>query len=117
VWETQAGANVCSPVIHGDHLYWLSDRNQAAYCINRHTGEIEYSQRMSVEAYASAVLVGDKLYIVTRNDGTLVLAAKPEFQLLAHNRFDDRSTFNGSPAVAGDSMLIRSDRFLYCIRQ
>jgi outer membrane protein assembly factor BamB len=117
LWETQAGANVCSPVIHGDYLYWLSDRNQVAYCVNRHSGEVVYSERMRGEAYASAVLAGDKLYIVTRNDGTLVLAAQPEFQLLAHNRFEDRSTFNGSPAVAGDSLLIRSDRFLYRIRQ
>jgi outer membrane protein assembly factor BamB len=116
LWEAQAGANVCSPVIHGDYLFWLSDRNQVAYCINRHTGEIQYSQRMRGQPYASPVLVGDKLYVVTRNDGTLVLAAKPEFELLAHNRLDDRSMFNGSPAVAGNSMLIRSDRYMYSIR-
>jgi outer membrane protein assembly factor BamB len=117
LWEASAGANVCSPVIDGDYLYWVSDRNQAAYCVNRHTGEILYNERMRGQPYASAVLADDKLYVVTRNEGTLVLAAKPEFELLAHNRFEDRSTFNASPAIAGDSILIRSDRYLYCIRQ
>jgi outer membrane protein assembly factor BamB len=116
LWETSAGANVCSPVIFGDHLYWLSDRNQVAYCVNRHTGEIQYEARMPGQPYASPVLADNKIYITTRNGGTLVLAAKPQFELLAHNRFDDRSTFNASPAVAGNSILIRSDCYVYCVR-
>jgi hypothetical protein len=117
LWEALAGANVCSPVVDGDYLYWISDRNQVAYCLNRHTGEVLYSERMRGQPYASAVLADGRLYVVTREEGTFVWAAKPEFELLAHNRFDDPSTFNGSPAVTADAILIRSDRNLYCVRQ
>jgi len=47
-----------------------------------------------------------------------VLAAKPEFELLAHNKIEtDSSIFNGSPAVADGRLLLRSDRALYCIGQ
>jgi hypothetical protein len=46
-----------------------------------------------------------------------VLAAKPEFELLATNELDDGSLFNGSPAVAGSQILLRSDKFLYCLGQ
>jgi hypothetical protein len=35
--------------------------------------------------------------------------------VLAENPPLDESPVNASPAVAGDRLLIRSDRFLYCI--
>jgi hypothetical protein len=43
------------------------------------------------------------------------VAAKPEFDELAANDLDDGSVFNGSPAVDGSRLLIRSDKALYCI--
>jgi len=63
-------------------------------------------------------LAGDsKIYIVTRNDGTYVLAAKPEYEELAHNNLDDQSTFNASPIISNGSLILRSDHFLYCVRK
>ncbi|MCP4190446.1 MAG: PQQ-binding-like beta-propeller repeat protein [Planctomycetaceae bacterium] len=115
LWEAQAGANVSSPVIHGDHLYWVSDRNRTAYCLDRNSGEVIYQKRFGGQPYASTVVGDDKLYVVTRYSGTFVLAAKPEFEILAHNQFDDESTFNASPAIAAGKLLIRSDEHLYCI--
>ena len=44
-----------------------------------------------------------------------VLAAKPRFERLASNDLADRSNFDASPAVAGSRLLIRSDKFLYCV--
>lgn len=44
-----------------------------------------------------------------------VLAAKPKFEQLAVNDLRDRSIFNGSPAVDGSRLLIRSDKYLYCV--
>ena len=56
------------------------------------------------------------LYVVSRDKGTYVLAAKPKFEVLAHNKFaDDKSIFNGSPAVANGQLFLRSDQYLYCI--
>ena len=115
LWEAKAGANVCSPVIHEGHLYWVSDRNTVAYCVRMADGEVIYAERFPDQPYASPLLGDGKLYIVTRNGGTYVLAAKPEFEQLAHNKLDDRSTFNASPIAASGRLLLRSDRFLYCI--
>jgi hypothetical protein len=62
------------------------------------------------------LLAGGRLYFVSRDRGTYVVAARPTFELLAHNKIDDdRSVFNGSPAATGGQMFLRSDRFLYCI--
>ncbi|QEF97199.1 outer membrane biogenesis protein BamB [Stieleria maiorica] len=115
LWEAKAGANVVSPVIHQGHLYWVSDRNTIAYCVRLADGEVMYAERFRGQPYASTLVGDGKLYVVTRNGGTYVLAAKPEFQQLAHNRLDDRSTFNASPIVAGGKLYLRSDKNLYCI--
>jgi outer membrane protein assembly factor BamB len=115
LWEAKAGANVSSPVIHDGHMYWVSDRNRVAYCVRLEDGEIVYSERFKGQPYASTLVADDKLYVVTRYDGVFVLSAKPEFEQLAHNEFDDDSTFNASPIASNGKLFVRSDRFLYCI--
>jgi outer membrane protein assembly factor BamB len=115
VWEAKAGANVSSPVIHEGHLYGVSDRAGVAYCIRLEDGKVIYSERSRGQPYASALAADGRIYVVTRREGTLVLAAKPAFELIAHNRLDDGGYFNASPAVAGGRLFLRSDRFLYCI--
>ena len=115
LWEAKAGANVCSPIIHDGHLYWVSDRNRVAYCVRLTDGEIMYQERFPDQPYASATAGDSKIYITTRRGGTYVLAAKPEFEQLAHNKLDDDSTFNASPTISDGRLFLRSDRFLYCI--
>ncbi len=66
--------------------------------------------------YASPLAADGKLYYVSRDAGVYVVAAKPEFELLAHNKIEtDASIFNGSLAVAAGRLLLRSDRALYCL--
>jgi len=115
LWEAKAGSNVTSPIIHDGHMYWVSDRNTVAYCVRLSDGEVLYSERFPAQPYASATAGDGKIYIVTRNGGTYVLAATPKFTQLAHNTFDDRSTFNASPAISNGNIFLRSDRYLYCI--
>ena len=115
VWEAKAGANVSSPVIHDDHMYWVSDRNKVAYCLRLSDGEVLYAERFPDQPYASATAGDGKIYVVTRRGGTYVLAAAPQFKQLAHNEFDDDSTFNASPVISDGQLLLRSDRHLYCV--
>jgi len=115
LWDARVGANVSSPVIHDGHLYWVSDRNRVAYCVRLKDGEVMYQKRFPDQPYASAVLGDGKLYITTRRGGTYVLAAKPEFEQLAHNKFEDRSTFNASPIISNGQLFLRSDKYLYFI--
>lgn len=115
LWKANAGANVSSPVVHDGHLYWVSDKNRSAHCLRLSDGELVYRRRLKGQPYASALFADGRLYVVTRRSGTFVIAAKPEFEQLAHNELDDRSMFNASPAVAGNRLLLRSDRFLYCV--
>jgi outer membrane protein assembly factor BamB len=117
LWTGRKGSNVSSPILHEDRLYWMHESTGVACCADATTGAIVYEERVpgAGQVYASPVLADGKLYYVARNDGVFVLAAKPGFELLAHNRLNDRSTFDASPAVTGNRLFLRSDRFLYCL--
>src|SRR5262249_13419142 len=117
LWEKQLGGSICSPTVYGDHLYWVAD-NGTANCVKTKDGSKVYGQRLknSGTLYASIVIADGKIYAVSRDKGTFVLAAKPKFEELAHNTFEsDRSVSNGSPAVSKGQLLIRSNKYIYCI--
>jgi outer membrane protein assembly factor BamB len=116
-WTARKGSNVTSPVVHDGHLYWMNDNLGVAYCAEAATGTIVYEERMDRpgQVYASALLADGNVYYLTRDGRTLVLAAKPKFEKISLNDLGDRSTFNASPAVHGNRLLIRSDKFLYCV--
>ena len=114
LWQAEVGANVSSPVVHDGHLYWTSDRNKTAYCLSLKDGSIRYAERVSGDPYASTLLANGRLYVVTRYGGALVLAAKPQFQQIAHNKLSDKSVFNASPIVCNGNLILRSNKNLYC---
>ncbi len=113
LWQADVGANVSSPVVHDGHLYWVSDRNKTAYCLSLADGSIKYSEDIDLQPYASTLLADGRLYVVTRFDGTLVLAAKPKFEQLAHNKLSDETVFNASPMICNGNLILRSNKNLY----
>jgi outer membrane protein assembly factor BamB len=117
LWQADVGANVCSPVIYDGHLYWVSDRNRTAYCLSLSDGSIKYEEQIGPQPYASTLLADGRLYVVSRNGGTMVLAAKPQFEQLALNVLDDESTFNASAIPYDGALILRSDKNLYCIKK
>ncbi len=122
LWTSRKHSNVSSPVFHEGHLYWMHDSLGIAYCMEGKSGKIVYEERIDGAGtiYASAVLAQGKLYYVFREGGgSCVLAAKPEFEELAHNdRLDTWNVnFDGGVVPSLGQLLLRSDRFLYCIRK
>ena len=120
LWEIDRGSNVSSPVYYDGHLYWTKDNGGIAYCADVKTGELVYEQRLKPSPgliYASPLLAAGRLYYVSRENGIYVVPAKPEFELLAHTKFEgDDSIFNASPVpVSGGGVLLRSDKYLYRI--
>lgn len=119
LWTSEIGSYVPSPVLHEGRLHWV-DSNGIACCVNARDGKLVYRERLPAGGrngvYASVVLAGERLYAVTRREGTFVLAAGDRFEQLAHNRFEsDESDFNGSPAIAEGCIYLRSNRNLYCV--
>ena len=117
LWTNTSGSNVSSPVIHDGYLYWMHEQRGIAFCAKASRGQLVYEQRLegARQVYASALLAEGRLYYVARNGETFVLAARPEFEQLAHNTLADRSTFNASPIVCDGKLILRSDENLYAI--
>ena len=86
-------------LVDGDHFFC------DVYCL-------EPGQSQKVHAHSNA----DKIYVVSRYAGTYVLPAKPEFKILAQNKFaGDDSDASGTPAISENELFLRSGKFLYCV--
>jgi outer membrane protein assembly factor BamB len=117
LWTSVKGSNVTSPVYRDGHLYWMHEQQGIAFCAQADSGKIVYEKRLerAGQVYASGVMADGRVYYLTRDGRTFVLAARPDFEQLAVNDLNDGSIFNASPAIDGSRLLIRSDKFLYCI--
>lgn len=117
LWTSLKGSNVSSPVIHDGHIYWMNDNHEIAYCAKAETGDIVYEQRINRagQVYASPLLADGRIYYLTREGKAFVVAANPKFEQLATNDLNDGTLFNGSFAVDGSRLLVRSDKYLYSI--
>lgn len=119
VWSDTKGSNVSSPIYHEGHLYWASDSGGFICCQNAATGKTVYQERLEPRPgniWSSPILAGGNLYFVSQHNGTFVVAAKPKFELVTLNTFqDDDSRTNASPAVSNGHIFLRTDRNLYCI--
>ena len=122
-WAGKYSSYVSSPVIRGDHLYWVNDRG-IAYCLDVATGKKVHEVSLptgdsgghSRSIYAATLLLGDNLVAVTRRNGAFVVKATPELTQVACNKIeDDASDFNAAPAVSAGRLYLRSNRFLYCV--
>jgi outer membrane protein assembly factor BamB len=124
IWSVRESTYVPTPVYNEDRLYWINEQGIAT-CLNSETGEVVYQERIERTQdvsmrgnrfYGSPVLTGDRIYIPSRFEGTFVYAVGDEFKLLAQNRFtDDTSRCGSTPAIDGDTIYLRTDRFLYRI--
>jgi len=114
LWSKTGGSYVSSPVFHKGHLYWINDRG-VGFVVDGKTGVEVTRKRIGGQFYSSMLLLGDRLVAVSRFGGTHVFNAGTSLTAVGRNRLTDTSDFSGSPAVAGNRMYLRSDRFLYCI--
>ena len=73
---------------------------------------ILYNEKLLVKFLEKNYFDG-KIYLFSREGGASVIEASSEFKVLSQNDFD--TVFASMPAIAGDSMLIRSDTHLYRI--
>lgn len=110
---------VTSPVYHDGHLYYAHDDGGYLVCIDAASGKEKKRIRAKPtfgRLYASPLVADGKLYIVTRTRGAFVFKATPALEQLAVNKIaGDDSIFNASPVPHAGQLLLRSDKYLYCI--
>jgi outer membrane protein assembly factor BamB len=68
--------------------------------------------------YASPIIAGDKLYIVTNAGKVYVVEVADKFKLVATNDLSfDNSGFSATPAASDGQLIIRSNSHVYCISE
>ena len=119
VWEHDRDTPyVPSPLLYGDNLYILKSNSAILSSVDAKTGEVNYGPlRLEglAEVFASPVGASDRVYIVDRDGNALVIQNGPEFKVLARNSLDDG--FDASPAIVGQEIYLRGNRFLYRISE
>ena len=98
-----------SSLVYGDYYYTLHDRGFVTANDARTGKEIYGRQRISAEASgfsASPWAYNGKIFALSEDGDTFVLAAGPEFKLIGKNSIGERTL--ATPAVAANSLIIRT---------
>jgi len=115
-WTRRKGVpNMSSPVITNGLLFMVSDSGGVVTGMNADTGNELWRSRLrpSGDHWASPLLANGKIYFCSKTGGVSVIEAGESYQGIASNRLD--ASFIASPAVAGDSLILRSTTHLYCL--
>jgi outer membrane protein assembly factor BamB len=112
-WEQKKGVPTQpSPLYVKPHLYAITDGGIAT-CYHPANGEIIWQERIGGNHSASPVFAGGKIYFLSEAGETTVVAAGPEFKVLAKNSIGERT--QASIAISDGRLFIRSDKNLFCI--
>ena len=117
-WTTRRGvSNIPVPLVVGDNLYMIGDSGGMISCLEAKTGKQLYQERLGgiQNHWVSPIYADGKIYFFGRDGIFSVIEASSEFKVLSKNKSD--TVFVSMPAIAGDSMLIRSNTHLYRIAE
>ena len=114
--QRTAGPYNPSPVVYDGLVYVLYDRGLLA-CYNAHTGKEVYG-RTRIDPKARAFTASPwayegKVFCLSEDGDTFVVRAGREFKLLRTNSIGEMCL--ATPAIAGKSLLVRSQSALYRI--
>ena len=117
VWKrNDVGTFVPTPAVYKGKVIIVRDHGEVA-CIDPANGKTIWEgafPKNRANFYSSPLIAGDKLY-APREDGVLFVAsiANDKFNVLSENNMGE--SVIGSPIPAGDRILIRGERHLFCI--
>jgi len=107
---------VPSPLLTGNQLCFHRHLSGVMTCVDRHTGKTIWGPRKLPglrRVFASPTGAAGRIYSVSREGNAVVLQRGPHRKILAQNHLND--AFTASPAIAGDELFLRGEKYLYCI--
>jgi len=107
VWRLITGIPYVPCLLPYDkHIFFVTDGGVAA-CIDAATGKDVWRETLGVGAfYGSPVLVGDRIYVISKRGEVAAFAAADKFKSLGVSQLGEGSF--ASPAVAGGRMFLRT---------
>jgi outer membrane protein assembly factor BamB len=112
-WRLDRGVPLTpSPLLVGNELYLITDTGIAS-CVDARTGKEYWRARIGGNHSASPVYADGRIYFLSEEGESVVLAPGQQLKHLATNQLEGRTL--ASMAVAGGSIFIRSETHLYRI--
>ena len=112
-WRVTSGAPYISSLVHYDGLIYMMGDVGVLSVVDAKTGERLHQERVGGVYTASPVAGDGKVYFVSEDGETIVVAAGRTPRVLARNRLNARQL--ASPAIAGGRLFTRADDALYAI--
>jgi len=103
-----------SPVRVGGGLYFVTESG-VAVCLDARTGAERWREVLRGAHAASPLHNRGRIYFFSEKGKTSVVAASAQFKLLATSQLD--GAIMGTPAVAGNALIVRTDTALYRLEQ
>jgi outer membrane protein assembly factor BamB len=101
-----------SPIVVGRVIYMMSDQGVVT-CADAKSGDVLFRQRVGGNYSASPLVADGKLLFSSREGDVTVARAAATWEELSKNHLSGQ--LMASPAVWGDSLILRSDSHLYRI--
>ena len=110
-WTLKRGVPLTpSPLLVGDELYMVNDAGIAS-CVDAKSGAELWRARINGNFSASPIYADGRIYFLSEEGLTVVIAPGKKFQALATNQLDGETL--ASMAVSGGSIFVRSRTHLY----
>ncbi len=88
-WKSgKAVTTFASPMSHNGYAYWVTNAG-VVFCYEIESGELMYRKRAGEQCWVTPVGVGDRVYLFGKGGETTVIAAGPDFLVLAENELWD----------------------------
>jgi outer membrane protein assembly factor BamB len=115
VWKhTKQVPEISSPIVANNDLYFVSSLGVLT-CLDAKSGKEHWQQRLGGNFTASPIAADGKLYFTSQEGITTIVQAGGKYVELGRNQLIGQSM--ASPAIAGEALLFRADRTLYCVGQ
>jgi outer membrane protein assembly factor BamB len=112
-WETDKGVPTRpSLMLVNDLLVMVSDSGVVT-CLDAKTGKSHWTERLNGQYTASPVCANGLLYFPNEGGKTTVLRASTDYEVVSVNDLD--AGCMASPAVVGDTLILRTKTHLYAI--
>ena len=110
-WTLKRGVPLTpSPLLVGEELYLISD-NGIASCVDAQTGNPYWQVRLRGHHSASPLYADGRIYFLSEEGESVVIAPGKEFKVLATNQLDGQTL--ASMAVSSGSIFVRSQTHLF----
>lgn len=114
VWRSSDASSSFGSPLYRDGLVYYVDKAGIAYAVDAASGETKWKERLSGSSWASPIGGVDRVYFFAKEGPTDVVAAGPEFKLMATNKLTVAGKLYGV-AVADSRLVFRSGSRLVCV--